>query len=106
MRRSDFGPLFIKFCSYFPYNAKPCLNGHEYLKRQLAKRGIAFEPPGAHERVADGMTAPTIDAPLRKWLARPGIRHDVSVQQAEFALTRSSNRPFKDSRFPGQIPPG
>ena len=39
----DFGPLFVKFCSYFPYNAKVCLNGHEYVKRQLAKRGIGFE---------------------------------------------------------------
>jgi hypothetical protein len=37
----DFGPFFIKFCSYFPYNAKACLNGHEYLKRQLAKRAVA-----------------------------------------------------------------
>ena len=34
----DFGPFFLKFCSYFPYNAKLCINGHEYLKRQLAKR--------------------------------------------------------------------
>ena len=32
----DFGPFFLKFCSYFPYNAKLCINGHEYLKRQLA----------------------------------------------------------------------
>ena len=39
----DFGPLFVKFCSYFPYNAKLCINGHEYLKSQLAKEGIAFE---------------------------------------------------------------
>ena len=35
----DFGPFFLKFCSYFPYNAKLCINGHEYLKRQLTKRG-------------------------------------------------------------------
>ena len=27
----DFGPFFLKFCSYFPYNAKLCINGHEYL---------------------------------------------------------------------------
>ena len=40
----DFGPFFLKFCSYFPYNAKVCLNGHEYVKRQLEKRGIAYEP--------------------------------------------------------------
>jgi hypothetical protein len=25
----DFGPLFIKFGSYFPYTAKLCINGHE-----------------------------------------------------------------------------
>lgn len=31
----DFGPFFIKFCSYFPYTARLCLNGHEYAKRQL-----------------------------------------------------------------------
>jgi hypothetical protein len=29
----DFGPFFLKFCAYFPYNAKLCINGHEYLKR-------------------------------------------------------------------------
>src|SRR6266545_2518030 len=39
----DFGPFFLKFGTYFPYNAKLCLNGHEYLKRQLAQRGIAHE---------------------------------------------------------------
>ena len=39
----DFGPFFLKFCSYYPFNAKLCLNGHEYAKRQLAQEGIAFE---------------------------------------------------------------
>jgi hypothetical protein len=29
----DFGPLFLKFSTYFPYNAKLCINGHEYVKR-------------------------------------------------------------------------
>ena len=37
----EFGPFFLKFCSYFPDNAKLCLNGHEYLKRQLTREGIA-----------------------------------------------------------------
>jgi hypothetical protein len=31
----NFGPFFLKFCSYFPYNAKLCLNGHEYAKRTV-----------------------------------------------------------------------
>src|SRR6201987_6241933 len=39
----DFGPFFIKFCSYFPYTAKLCINGHEYLKCQLEQRGIDYE---------------------------------------------------------------
>jgi hypothetical protein len=38
-----FGPVFLKFCSYFPYNAKLCLNGHEYAKCQLRKEGIGFQ---------------------------------------------------------------
>jgi len=42
----DFGPLFIKFCSYFPYPAKLCLNGHEWLKRQLTQRGIPVRAVG------------------------------------------------------------
>ena len=24
----DFGPFFLKFCSYFPYGGKLCINGH------------------------------------------------------------------------------
>jgi hypothetical protein len=39
---SDFGPFFLKFCSYFPYNAKLCLNGNEWAKRQATNAGIAF----------------------------------------------------------------
>ena len=39
----DFGPFFLKFCSYFPYNAKLCLNGHEYAKGQLGKERIGFK---------------------------------------------------------------
>lgn len=39
----DFGPLFIKICSYAPWAVKLCLNGHEWVKRQLEKRKIAYE---------------------------------------------------------------
>jgi hypothetical protein len=40
---ADFGPFFVKFCSYFPYNAKLCINGNEWAKRQAAKAGIGFQ---------------------------------------------------------------
>ena len=46
----DFGPFFLKFCSYFPYNARLCLNGNEYAKRQAAKAGIAFSRAGQRVR--------------------------------------------------------
>jgi hypothetical protein len=37
---ADFGPFFLKFCRYFPYNGKLYLNGHEYAKRQLSLKKI------------------------------------------------------------------
>ncbi len=110
----DFGPLFIKFCSYFPYAAKLCLNGHEWLKRQLTQRGIPFEPldngirstdaARRVQQIADTLTADKIDAVFRKWLRRlphpftaahrkPGYRYQLSILQAEFALTQVLDRP-------------
>jgi hypothetical protein len=41
---ADFGPFFLKFCSYFPFNAKLCINGNERAKRQAARAGIGFTP--------------------------------------------------------------
>ena len=110
----DFGPFFLKFSSYFPYNAKLCLNGHEYAKRQLAKADIAFEAldngihscvePERLQAICDGLSAARIDAPLRKWLRRlphpftaddrrAGYRYDISILQAEFSLTQVLDRP-------------
>jgi hypothetical protein len=39
----NFGPLFIKVCSYAPWRIKLCLKGHQWAKRQLNKRGIQYE---------------------------------------------------------------
>lgn len=116
----DFGPFFIKFCSYFPYTAKLCINGNEYLKRQLDKRRIAYEPldngvlscaePQRLQSLADGLTADKIDALLRKWLRRlphpfvaadrkAGYRYDISIVQAEFSLTQVLDRPVSGRIF-------
>lgn len=116
----EFGPFFIKFCSYFPYNARLCLNGHEYDKRQLAKRGIDFEAcenailacddPAALQRIADGLSAAKINALLRRWLARlphpftradrrAGFRYELSILQSEFALTQMLDRPLSGRIF-------
>ncbi len=52
----DFGPFFLKFCSYFPYNAKLCINGHEYLKRQLkaVEKRSAVRRKSDMSKLADG----------------------------------------------------
>jgi hypothetical protein len=38
----QFGPAFIKVCSYFPYPIKVWVNGHEWAKRQATQAGIEF----------------------------------------------------------------
>src|SRR6188768_138450 len=96
----DFGPFFLKFCSYFPYTAKLCLNGHEYLKCQLGKKGVAFEALDngllscadvkQAQRICDELSAEKIDRFFGKWLARlphpftrkdraAGYRYDLSI---------------------------
>lgn len=107
----DFGPLFIKFCSYFPYAVKVCLNGHEWLKRQLTQRGIAYEPldngirsaeaAARVQRIADTLDAPKIDAVFRKWLRRlPVIRQYSGGGQNHthrFALPHSKRNMLRPS---------
>jgi hypothetical protein len=120
----DFGPFFLKFCSYFPYTAKLCLNGHEYVKRQLTRRGIAYEAldngilrcaaPRQLQAVADGLSAPKIEGFLRKWLQRlphpftiadrrAGYRYHCSILQAEFSLTQVLDRPATGRLFFEQV---
>jgi hypothetical protein len=116
----DFGPLFIKFCSYFPYPAKLCLNGHEWVKRQLTQRDVPFEAldngirssaaPTRVQRIADSLDAAKIEAVFRKWLRRlphpfaaphraAGYRYQLSILQAEFSLTQVLDRPHTGRCF-------
>ena len=116
----DFGPFFLKFGTYFPYNAKLCFNGHEYLKRQLAQRGIPFDAldngllacddPRRAQALCDGLSAEKIEAFGRKWLRRlphpftardrrAGYRYRFSILQAEFSLTQVWDRPLTGRLF-------
>ena len=38
----EFGPAFIKICTYGPWFARVWVNGHEWAKRQATKAGITF----------------------------------------------------------------
>jgi hypothetical protein len=116
----DFGPFFLKFGTYFPYTAKLCLNGHEYVKRQLTQRGIAYEPldngirscpdPRRVQALCDGLSAAKIEAFAHKWLRRlphpftlqdqrAGYRYQLSILQAEFSLTQVLDRPVTGRLF-------
>lgn len=120
----DFGPLFIKFCSYFPFTAKVCLNGHEWLKQQLTAQGMAFEPldngilscaePARAQQLSDEFDEAKIEAVFRKWLARlphpftaedrqAGYRYELSVLQAELSRTMVFNRPMTGRVFFDQV---
>jgi hypothetical protein len=120
----DFGPFFLKFCSYFPFNGKLCLNGHEYAKRQLAHRGIPFEAldngilscadPRRLQQICDGLSAQKIDGFLRKWLRllphpftgadrKAGFRYDISILQAEFSFFEQVIRENLDLGRPEEV---
>jgi len=116
----DFGPLFIKFAGYFPYTARICLNGNEYLKRQLSKQGITFDAldngvrscdaPHKAQKIADRLDEKKIDRMVRKWFSRlphpftagdrkAGFRYELSILQAEFARTQVFDRPLSGRYF-------
>jgi hypothetical protein len=120
----DFGPFFVKFCSYFPYNAKLCINGNHWAQRQAAKAGIGFtaldngfaavDDPVALQAICDRLGEDQIDALLRKWLAilphpfsvadrAAGYRYELSILQAEFSLTQMLDKPVSGRMFFEQV---
>lgn len=117
---AEWGECFIKVCSYAPWGLKVYLNGHEWLKRQLAKEGIAFEAldngfltcadPARLQALADELGAPHIEAFLKKWLERlplplsaedraAGFDYRLSVWQMEYSLTQIMDRPQAGRQF-------
>jgi hypothetical protein len=121
---ADFGPFFLKFCSYFPYNAKLCFNGHHWAQRQAGKAGLghtamdnafaSVDDPAALQAICDQLGPERIDGLLRKWLARlphpftaadraAGYRYELSILQAEFSLTQMLDRPVSGRIFFEQV---
>ena len=116
----DFGPFSLKFCSYFPYTAKLCINGNHWAQQQAAKVGLAFTPmdngfadieaPHALQAICDRFGPQQIDELLFKWLAilpdpftdydrAAGYGYDVSILQAEFSLTQMLDTPLSGRVF-------
>ena len=116
----EFGPLFLKICSYAPWSMKLCLNGHEWAKRQLDKRHIAYEAldngflscaePAKLQRICDELGPEQIERVFRKWLRRiplplrpedrqAGYDWDLSIWQMEVSLTQIFDRPLRGREF-------
>jgi hypothetical protein len=116
----NFGPLFLKICSYAPWSTKLCLNGHEWAKRQLEKRKIAYEAldngflscaaPEQLQQICGSLGPQDIDRVFRKWLKRiplplrpqdreAGYDWDLSIWQMEVSLTQIFDRPLRGREF-------
>lgn len=120
LQDKDFGPAFLKVCSYAPFAIKVCLNGHEWAKQQLRKAGIPFEAldngflscaqPERLQATCDQLGSEQIQAFFDKWVARlplpltqedreGGYRHRLSVWQVEISRTQVFSEPGRGREF-------
>jgi hypothetical protein len=104
----EFGPDFIKICTYFPYPAKVWLNGHEWAKRQAARQGIALSvlgngfascaQPEALQAICDSLGPRDVQAFFERWISRiptplsqedrhAGYWWELSMRQVEVSRT-------------------
>jgi hypothetical protein len=76
---AEFGPGFIKICTYFPYPSKVWLNGHEWAKRQARREGLSFgelangfsscEDPQSLQAICDQLGPRDIEDFFARWTA-------------------------------------
>lgn len=118
------GPFFLKYCGYFPYTGKLCLNGNEYAKATAARAGIGFTPldngfaavddVAAVQAICDGFDEHVIAGLAAKWTgalpcgfddadSAAGYRYEVSVLQAEFSRTQVLDKPVSGRIFFEQL---
>ena len=116
----DFGPAFIKVCTYAPYAVKICLNGNEWVKRQLRQRGIQFEAldngflscedPSTLQEICDELGPAQIEAFFDKWQCRlpwrltaddrkVGYQYRLSIWQVEFSRTQVFDDPVRGRQW-------
>jgi hypothetical protein len=105
----QFGLFFIKVCTYFPFDVKVCLNGHEWAKQQLRQAGVGFEAlsngflscadPAYLQSICRQLDATKIQALFDRWVAQlpwpltveqqaAGYRHQLSIWQMEVSRTQ------------------
>lgn len=116
----EFGPGFIKICTYFPYPAKVWLNGHEWAKRQAAREGIAFaalangfascEDPTRLQAICDSFSPADVQGFFDRWITviptpftaadrAGGYWWELSMRQVEVSKTLVFDDPRRGRAF-------
>jgi hypothetical protein len=116
----DFGPGFIKICTYFPYPARVWLNGHEWSKRQADHAAIVYRAlsngfascpePERLQAVCDSLAAGHVQAFFDRWTAciptpltaddrAAGYWWQLSIRQAEVSRTLVFDDPRRARGF-------
>ncbi|HEY2303889.1 MAG TPA: hypothetical protein VGH66_18450 [Acidimicrobiales bacterium] len=117
---ADFGPGFIKICTYFPYPAKVWLNGHEWAKRQARRARLGFkelangfascEDPAALQAICDQFGPDDIQGFFDRWSSviptpftaedkRAGYFFELSMRQVEVSRTLVFDDPRRARGF-------
>jgi hypothetical protein len=116
----EWGPAFVKLGTYLPYPIKLCLNGHEWVKQQLRRAGVAFDSldngflacadPIRLQAICDRLGPADVQAFFDRWAARlptpftardraAGYTHRLALQQVEVSLTQVFARPVQGRHF-------
>jgi hypothetical protein len=116
----EFGPGFIKICTYFPYPAKVWLNGHEWAKRQARRARIGFtelangfsssSDPDRLQKICDRLGPADIQAFFHRWISTipaplgpaeqaAGYFWELSMRQVEVSRTIVLDHPTRARRF-------
>jgi hypothetical protein len=116
----EWGPGFIKICTYFPYPAKVWLNGHEWAKRQAGREEVPFEAlgngfascpcPDRLQSICDTLGPTDVHAFFDRWMThiptplttedrRGGYWWELSMRQVEVSRTLVFDDPRRARGF-------
>ena len=116
----EFGPGFIKLCTYFPYPGKVWLNGHEWAKRQAARHGVVFtalangfatcDQPQRLQAICDRFGPADVQAFFDRWIhviptpftaadRTAGYWWELSMRQVEVSKTLVFDDPRRARGF-------
>jgi hypothetical protein len=116
----EFGPGFVRICTYFPYPARVWVNGHEWSKRQAQRAGIEFQAlsngfrscpePGRLQAICDSLGADDVQAffdrslsliptPLTAADRAAGYWWELSMRQVEVSRTLVLDDPRRARSF-------